>query len=154
MLCIKKQFGTIFAIASPALLFLSGFWDHVGLLDAGFAGLGTWLASMLGFVAVLLVTGVQVRHSIAALQCFAAAIAVTLLAATAVVVLHQGYSGSQAPALVCGAWRFAAVMAMTGMVVSLFTAAQVLWRYANANHPAGLAACSGFVKSARWRRTA
>lgn len=146
MLCIKKQFGTIFAIATPAILCVSGFWQYSHFIDAEFVMTGSWLACLIGFVAILIVTGAQRRHGFAAHYALLSAIAVALGAAFLALQLRDSAMTTEAGALVWGAWRAFAVTAMTGMVVSIFAATQIAWRYANANHPDQLAACTGFFK--------
>lgn len=146
MLCIKKQFGTIFAIATPALVCASGFWKYSHFMDDKFVMTGSWLACLIGFVAVLMVTGAQRRHGFAAHFVLLGSMAVALLAAFLAIQLREIAMLPDAGSVVWGGWRAGAVVAMTGMVVSIFAATQIAWRYANANHPDQLAACTGFFK--------
>lgn len=147
MLCIKKQIGTIFAIASPAILCISGFWNYTHLIDNHFVMTGSWLACMIGFIAILMVTGAQRRSDLPAHYVLFSALAVTFVAVFAAVSLRDTLGAATGEsALLTAVWRTAAVTAMTGMVVSLFAVTQIAWRYASVNHPDSLAACSGLFK--------
>lgn len=146
MLCIKKQIGTIFAIASPAIFCISGFWKSSQLMDPRFIMTGSWLACLIGFVAILMITGVQRRHAVPAAYVLVPAIALTLLSVLAATTIRDGVMISQGSALAFAGWRAASVVGMTGMVVSIFTATQIIWRYANANHQDRVAACTGLFK--------
>ncbi len=148
MLCIRKQLGTIFAVASPAVLSISGFLTYTEFVDPEFLMTGAWLGCMFGFIAVLMVTGAQRRYAIPAPYCLMGAISIMLVGVVSALAFRDNFDAS---ALVFGAWRTAAVVAMTGLVVSIFAAAQLVWRYASANHPNSLAACSGLFKSVTLR---
>lgn len=151
MFCIKKQLGTIFAVSAPAALALAGLWDSSHLADPAFVSIGSWLACMFGFVAIIMMSGAQRRHDLPSLHCFAAAMTVTLLALGAAILSRKASEVSGASDLEMALWRIGFVVAITGMVVSTFAGVQAAWRYANIRFPDLPATFAGLLKFPSFR---
>lgn len=149
--CFNKQLGTIAAVATPALLSVSGVWDTSHLVDPTFARGAAWLAGLAGFVAIVMVTGLQQRYGAPAVYFLLGAITLTVGALVAAMVLRAQVGATADPALLHALWRGAFVAAMTGMAVGIFLALQITWRHVKARHPQGLAVVRGYIKLAPFR---
>lgn len=151
MLCIKKQMGTIFAIASPAIFCLTGVWASANIIEPEFSLIGSWLACLFGFIAILGLTGAQRRFDAPAHVYLLALTVATFGAFFVATLCRDAVAAAADPMLLSIAWRTSAVFAMTLMTVMIFSATQVVWRYASTKHAEEVEACADFLKLASFR---